>query len=461
MNPYRYQPAASGIDGTVWPGIPGARGSGIMALLFQLQQSEWLPPEEIQRLQYAQANQLVRQAQQSVPFYRKRLAAAGISPERPLGPEEWRRIPLLTREDIQQQGQELEARPYPKAHGEGSRSSTSGSTGKPVTVLTTAVGQLMWSAITLRDHIWHRRELWRTSAAIRKIKGHDTRERLAVGFESWKAPVSDAFDSGPGAMLSINTALDEQLKWLREVQPAYLLVYPTNLQALLDICRRDGGGIPGLLQVRTMAEIVTPELRAQCREVLGVEIADMYSSQECGYFALQCPGHDHYLVQAESCLLEVLRDDGEPCAVGETGRVVVTPLLAFAMPLLRYEIGDYATVGGASPCGRGLPVLERILGRVRNMLVQPDGQRIWPAFGTRTLVKLAPIRQYQFVQHDRHRVEARFALWRPFEGDEERRVVEFLRDKMPEGIDFHVTVVDEIPRSPGGKYEDFVCMAKD
>src|SRR3546814_12503103 len=81
------------------------------------------------------------------------------------------------------------------------------------------------------------------------------------------------------------------------------------------------------------------------------------------------------------------------------------------MPLLRYEIGDFATVGAASPCGRGLPVLDRILGRVRNMLVTPDGQRIWPAFGTQTLVKVAPIRQYQFVQLDRTTIEARFVPW--------------------------------------------------
>src|SRR3546814_16158281 len=124
----------------------------------------------------------------------------------------------------------------------------------------------------------------------------------------------------------------------------------------------------------------------------------MYSSQECGYFALQAPGHDHYLVQAEVVLLEVLRADGSPCEPGETGRVVVTPLTNYAMPLLRYEIGDFATVGAASPCGRGLPVLDRILGRVRNMLVPPDRQRHWTAFGPPTQAKVPP------VPHDRKSV---------------------------------------------------------
>jgi len=219
--------------------------------------------------------------------------------------------------------------------------------------------------------------------------------------------------------------------------------------------------LPGLRQIRTMAEIVSPALRGDCREALGVEICDMYSSQECGYFALQCPGHDHYLVQAESVLLEVIDAEGQPCRSGETGRVVVTPLVNFAMPLLRYEIGDLATVGGASACGRGLPVLERILGRVRNMLVLPDGGKIWPAFGTKALMKVAPVRQYQFVQQDRTTVEARLVLWRPAMPAEEQALTAHILDNMPEGMQVVLTYVDDIPRSAGGKYEDFVCNVRD
>ena len=460
MNRYRYSPTTSSVEGVVWPTIPPKVGSQLLALLWQLQQSEWLPPEQVVRQQYEQASRLANHAAQTVPFYRDRLAAAGIPLGRRLAPEQWRQIPLLTREDIQSQGEALAGNPYPDSHGNRAAVSTSGSTGKPVTVVSTAVAQLFWSAATLRDHVWHGRDLSQKFAAIRKIKGHNTRERRAENVASWGRPLSDAFVTGPGRLLSINTAIEEQLKWLQEEQPAYLLSYPSNLQALIDCCRQTGERVPGLRQIRTMAEIVSPELRVQCREVLGVEIADMYSSQECGYFALQCPGYDHYLVQAESVLLEVLDGDGAPCRPGQTGRVVVTPLVNFAMPLLRYEIGDFATVGGPSPCGRGLPVLERILGRVRNMLVMPNGQRIWPAFGTKNLMKVAPIRQFQFVQQDRHTVEARLVLWRPAAEGEERQLREHIRGSLPEGIDVVLRYVDDIPRSEGGKFEDFVCNVR-
>lgn len=457
--PYDYLQVTSAVAGTAWPGLPANHGATLLALLLQMQQSEWLPAAAVQRLQYAQASRLANFALNQVPYYRERLA--GMPTGRALMPEEWRALPLLTREDIQQHGGAMVSDPVSQAHGETASTSTSGSTGKPVTVLSTTVSNLFWSAITLRDHIWHRRDVTRKFAAIRKIKGHNTRDSRGLAYADWGTPVNQVFVTGPGRMLSINTPVDRQVAWLQQEQPAYLLTYPSNLQALLDYCTATGSVVPGLRQIRTMAEILPPALREQCRQTLGVEIADMYSSQECGYFALQCPGYDHYLVQVESVLLEVLDAQGRPCRPGETGRVVVTPLTNFAMPLLRYEIGDFATVGGPSPCGRGLPVLERILGRVRNMLVKPDGQKIWPAFGTQTLVKVAPIRQVQFIQQDRTTVEAKLVLWRPLVGDEEQALLEHLRGNMPEGIDVVLRFVDEIPRSEGGKFEDFVCNVRD
>ena len=117
----------------------------------------------------------------------------------------------------------------------------------------------------------------------------------------------------------------------------------------------------------------------------------MYSSQEVGYIALECPTGESYHVQAENVLVEVLDDQDRPCSPGDVGRVVVTALHNFATPLLRYDIGDYAEVGAPCPCGRGLPALRRIMGRQRNMALLPTaaaaGRRSswraptkWPTF---------------------------------------------------------------------------------
>src|SRR5262249_15877820 len=148
-------------------------------------------------------------------------------------------------------------------------------------------------------------------------------------------------------------------------------------------------------------------------ESWGVPLQDTYTSREGGYMALQCPEHTHYHVQSEAVLLETLDDRGEPCRPGEVGRVVITPLHNFAMPLIRCESGDYAEAGRFCPCGRGLPVLNRIMGRSRNMLRLPKGGRIWPDLLPIEKSMDLPIAQYQLAQIDLHVIEARIAPRRP------------------------------------------------
>ena len=119
-------------------------------------------------------------------------------------------------------------------------------------------------------------------------------------------------------------------------------------------------------------------------------------------------------------IVEVVDASGEACRPGEIGQVLVTPLFNYATPLLRYELGDYAEVGEACACGRGLPVLRRILGRERNALLGTQtGERYWPAFGSRTFTEIAPIIQHQFVQRDLKSIEARFITERPLTTTEE------------------------------------------
>ena len=144
-------------------------------------------------------------------------------------------------------------------------------------------------------------------------------------------------------------------------------------------------------------------------------VHDNYTSREVGYMALQCPEHDHYHVQSEGVYLEILDESGRQCRAGEVGRVVVTPLHNFAMPLIRYDVGDYAEVGEPCPCGRGLPVLTRILGRQQDVLTLPTGEQRWTLLGSsdvKAFMEMAPIRQYQFAHVARDTIEVRLAVFR-------------------------------------------------
>jgi phenylacetate-CoA ligase len=308
---------------------------------------------------------------------------------------------------------------------------------------------LYWNVLTLRDHVWHRRDLSQKLAIVREGSTH-------ARADSWGVATMGLVDTGPAVSNSIHTDAAELLEWLLTERPGYLFTYPSLLAELARLALARQARMPELLEVRTVSEALGPELRDLCREAWGVPLVDSYSSSEAGYMALQCPEYEHYHVQSEGVLLEVLDERNRPCGPGEVGRVVVTPLHNFATPLIRYDIGDYAEVGKPCDCGRGLPVLKRVLGRVRNTLVTADGKRYWPLFGTRELTDKLPLLQHQFVQKTVELVEARLVVGRPLSAAEEQMIIARVQSKLPAGMRVELSYVEQLARSASGKFEDFI-----
>jgi phenylacetate-CoA ligase len=161
---------------------------------------------------------------------------------------------------------------------------------------------------------------------------------------------------------------------------------------------------------------------------------------------------------AERVLVEVLDSEGNPCAPGETGRLVVSSLHNFAMPLIRYELRDHATVGEPCACGRTLPTLARIAGRERNMVRLPDGTTHWPLVGFHRFREIAPVRQYQLIQHTLHAVEVRLVCDRALSAGEEAHLGAVIRDALGYAFELRFAYFGrELPRAPNGKFEEFVC----
>ena len=395
-----------------------------------------------------QLEALVRHAAANVPFYAERLRpvfdASGC-----LSIEAYGRMPLLTRTELQSNFDTLASRQIPPSHGRVATVRTSGSTGQPVQVTKTELAQRMWEAMLLREHRWFDRDLGGKLAVIRQ-------GAQEVEADGWGPISREIVQTGRVATLPISRDVASQLAWLERQQPDYLLTYPSNLAELARLAIARGVQLPRLREVRTFGELLSTEPRDLVRQAWGVTVVDVYSSVETGYLALQCPVAEHYHVQAEGVFLEVLDEKGHPCAPGETGRIVVTPLHNFAMPLLRYDIADYATVGAPCPCGRGLPVLQRIVGRVRNMLVTADGKRYWPTLGTRAVADAAPIRQYQLVQTAFDRIEVRLVAAQRLDAAQEEKVRALLQSRLPAGLQFTFVYCDAIPASAGGKFEDFI-----
>lgn len=429
-----------------------ARAARLAALLRQLEAAERLAAAELEAQQLRQLAALAGHAAAHAPFFRRRLAAAGLRPEELSTMAGLRRLPVLRRREVQQAGDDLYCAVVPEAHGAVNETRTSGSTGEPVVIRRTARSNLIWHATTLRDHRWHRRDFGGRLATIRANLAAPLAQR------SWGPPASLLHRTGPSEAMPITTDIAAQVDWLRRFDPHYLLIYPNSLRGVQRHCRVEGIRFPSLRQLRTIGETVPADLRAAVRRDLGVDIADVYSSQEVGTIALQCPLSGLYHVMAETLIVEVLDERGDPCRAGEVGRVTITDLQNFATPLIRYDIGDMAEVAEGCACGRGLPALRRVLGRERNLILMPDGRRHWPLVGFAQFREAAPVAQYQMIQHGREEIEVRLVVERPLTGVEEARLGEVIRAALGHPFALRFAYFDgEIPRGPGGKFEEFVC----
>jgi len=422
----------------------------LLALQQQFEASERCAPDELERLQLAQLDQLVSHAAHQVPFHAERLRAAGVRSDVPLTWAEFRRIPVMRRSHVQAAGARLQARDVPASHGPVSWDATSGSTAEPIRFTSTALARVIWHALTLREHLWHGRDFGARLAAIRSVLGPGDQP-------SWGMPADLVFQTGPGFGLRVSASVQEQIDWLLAREPDYLITYPSNLLALAQACLARNIRLTRLREVRTFGERLPAGLRDICRAAWNVPLVDVYSAQEVGYIAMQCPHHEHYHVQSENVVVEILDEADCPCAPGEIGRVVVTSLNNFATPFIRYDLGDYAALGGACDCGRGLPVLDSILGRVRNMAILPDGDRFWPRIRASEWFEIADIREFRLKQTGYGSMVLEIVTPTALTDQTLASLRDNVRARL--GHPFEVTIarVDRIARGAAGKFDDFVC----
>ncbi|MDH5750140.1 MAG: hypothetical protein OEY85_12595 [Rhodospirillales bacterium] len=426
--------------------LPDAK---LLALLTRLELTQWWPMERLLGQQLIQAQKLIDHAQRTAPFYRERLAAvAGLKPGA-LTLDRFRQIPPLTREEIQGARADLFSQDLPPEHGLTFDITTSGSTGKPVTVKGTGVSGGYVEVLGWRYHLWHKRDMTAKNMNVRGLK--KGKPLVSKGVWGIRGVVM-----GPACTYAATLRFDELFDGLIKEKPGYLLIQPNTFLELLKLSRQKGVRPEGIREVRTQSELVTPELRERCRKEWNVPVVDMYSTAELGTIALQCPEHDHYHIQSEAVLLEVIDDDGQPCPPGTLGRVVVTNLHNYASPLIRYQTGDYAELGPPCPCGRGLPVLARILGRERNFLHLPDGGKMAVIVNEGTICSIAPsIRRFQLIQKTLQEIHIRVEAPQSLSEEEESGLRDYFTGLFRHAFDYRFIYLDEIALGPMGKFEFF------
>ncbi|HEY3798504.1 MAG TPA: hypothetical protein VGL58_09125 [Caulobacteraceae bacterium] len=438
----------TGVPGAVWPPALHGAPANLAALLWQLEESQWLAPEALAARQAAQLVEVARWCRAHSPKFRQRMQAAGVGPDDLAAPGGMASLPVLTRRDVQQ-SEGLFCDAVPEGQGPVGEARTSGATGEPVVVRRTALNLFDWRAFGVRRHLWQGVDVRLGFCAIRANVFEAQR------FDHWQGAISLLFDTGPFLALPITRDAAELARDLEHFGPGLLMLYPSTLAALVAACEASGRTLPCVRFVQTIGETLSADTRAAAERFFGVTVSDCYSSQELGYIALQCPGGG--LHTTETMIVEVLRTDGGPCAPGEVGRVVATDLRNFATPLFRYDTGDYAEVGAPCACGRGLPTLKRVVGRERNLMLMPDGTRHWPLVGFSAFRDIAPVVQYQLVQEAPLAVEVRLVVERSLSGFEETALGKHIQSALGHPFALRFSYFEgRLPIGPNGKFEEFV-----
>ena len=342
--------------------------------------NEFLSADEHLVRQRRDLSRIVGFAATRVPYYRDLFRRLGLTHRDIRGPGDLPLLPVLTKSLIQEDEARFKPPELPWGEHPGIPTVSSGSTGPPARVAHTRRSRLMFGFLKQRELRWCRFDPAGTFAHVRNEalpRGPDGKP-IADG-ETGRAPawslVGTYFETGPFIGLRRTTPLDQIVQWLERERPDYLLARPSVLEHLA-FAFQDRPPPERLRGLQGTGEAMTPGMRRRIEKTFGVPLHQNYGLNEIGLIASMCLEDGRYHVHTEHCLIEIVDEDGNPCAPGETGRVLVTPLTNDAMPLIRYDTDDVAEVaGGPCPCGRTLPTFGAVVGRYSRIAAVPQDIR--------------------------------------------------------------------------------------
>jgi len=243
---------------------------------------------------------------------------------------------------------------------------------------------------------------------------------------------------------------------LKRFNPTFLGGYPGAIELLACYIQREGGPLLKPKAILTGAEQLYDHQRDLFRLVFGCQSFSCYSSWEVHAIAGECERHSGFHIAAENVIVEILDERGNPLPAGREGRIVLTNLHNYAMPFIRYDIGDIGVASDAPcGCGRGLPMLSEIKGRVTDLIATTDGKTIPGAAMSHVIKDLSHVEQFQMVQERLDRITVRLVMGAEctaqYLDDVAKNIEGRYRQILGEDMGVSVQYVAEIPLTRDGK----------
>jgi phenylacetate-CoA ligase len=363
-------------------------------LLKQLRSHVHVSPQRLKSLQDSLFREALLHAYEHVPFYRRYWDQEGFDPQGVRGTQDLERVPIMTRHMAH----------HAVAHGELLARNldatgrtylyTTGSSGHPLCITRGEGEERLWRTQGLR--IWFEHGFrWRHKKAQFDLHAGTPHllQRLGISRTRWISP---------------DVPVEELRDRFLEAQADWVIITPTVLRRLAGALAVSGGHFPPPRAIFCQGELVDKQTRDLSRRVFGLPPVDLYTLTEVGYVAWQCERRESLHVNADTHLVEVLRN-GEAVHPGGLGKVAVTDLCNRAMPFLRYDTGDLAIAGnGTCGCGRQFPSLQSIEGRQRDAIQLKDGRIITSRSVVDHLAPMLPTDAYRLHQETTNRFRLEF-----------------------------------------------------
>lgn len=216
---------------------------------------------------------------------------------------------------------------------------------------------------------------------------------------------------------------------------------------------------PDLKAIITTSEKLTPEMRTVMEKAYNCKIYEEYSTVENAIFASECE-HGSLHVSPDVSVVEILRPDGSPCDPGEAGEVVVTSLTRSYQPLIRFRLGDVAMWDGeACPCGRQMPVIKEVIGRIEDIVIGPDGRQMVRFHGI--FVNQPHVREGQIIQEALNRIRVKVVTTDGFNESDINDITDRIRHRLGLDVEVIVEPVSSIPRTKAGKFKAVISLLEE
>ena len=393
------------------------------------------PRETIEAFQAKRLKQLLQHAYQTTPYYRELLTTA---------PSDISAVPPLEKQNVPEQLARLCSEAFPEKKR--IRNATGGSTGTPLTFYQ---DRHYWNQRNLSVYYFDRWAGWNFGEPQLIIWGS------LADLESdgrWKHRFSNYWRNQywlNGFRLT-DPAMRATFEKMNVDQPQTILAYPSSLyqfakfiseNGLTPLCKFNG--------IISSAEMLHPHYRTLAESVFKTKVHNRYGSREVGLIAMECAeGRMH--INCRDLYLEI--DSRDPYT--EPGEILITQLNNYAMPFIRYRIGDVGLLSEeVCPCGNDLPILAELLGRTTATFRTRSGAFIHGGYFTQQFYDLDGVTQFQIIQESLKHCVLKVVVNEKWTEATRRYLVQRIQDTLGTTVVVTVEFVDEIPLPPSGKRE--------